>query len=147
MPPPVHALRALDLPYAVCGDPAPTHATMTRAHVTCRQCQRRLMRGASAATTQSEASWQRSVIEMARTAGWMVYHTRDARRSPAGFMDLVMAHETPGHPLLCVELKTETGVVSNAQEAWLKAIGGSTGIVTAVWRPSMLESVIEFLRG
>jgi uncharacterized membrane protein len=33
----------------------------------------------------SEAAWQAAVVRMATAAGFMCYHTWDARRSPSGW--------------------------------------------------------------
>jgi hypothetical protein len=147
MPPEVHALRSLDLPYAVCGVTNSTQAALHLEFVTCPRCRRRLeRRQRTPYSHQLEASWQSDVIAAARTAGFLAYHTHDPRRSPEGFPDLILAHELPGRPLYGIELKTEDGQTTDAQEAWLAAIGGSVGIVTAVWRPSMLEEIIAHLR-
>jgi len=148
MPPEVHALHSLDLPYAVCGVTNPTHATLHLGHVTCPRCRRRFARRPRTSSShQREAPWQREVLAAARTAGFLAYHTHDPRRSPEGFPDLILAHALPGRPLYGIELKTEDGATTDAQEAWLAAIGGSVGIVTAVWRPSMLTEVLAHLRG
>jgi VRR-NUC domain len=102
----------------------------------------------------SEAVFQAAVIELAKASGWMVYFTKDSRRSPSGFPDLVLApdpSQAGAHPqerpLYAVELKTDTGQLSQAQEAWLTALQGSTGVVSAVWRPSQWTEIVEQLRG
>lgn len=104
-------------------------------------------RGQRQPAPMSEAVWQRTVIRLAQQHGWsFIYHTFDSRRSPSGFMDLVCVHRDPGHPLLCVELKTDTGQVTLAQQAWLEALGQCSGVVAEVWKPSMLQEVVEKLR-
>ena len=64
------------------------------------------------------------------------YHTRDSRRSPSGFPDLVCVG--PGF-VIYRELKTARGRVSAAQRRWLDALR-DTGASAGVWRPSDLLS-------
>jgi hypothetical protein len=96
----------------------------------------------------SEAVLQRAVLRVAKEAGWtFAYHTYRSTHSMGGFPDLILCHREPGlHPMLAVELKTDTGQVSLAQEAWLKALAGSTGVVAATWRPAMWEEIVTCLR-
>ena len=42
------------------------------------------------AQSMSEAQFQSHVVALAHRLGWLVYHTRDSRRSEPGFPDLVM---------------------------------------------------------
>ena len=63
------------------------------------------------------------------------YHTRDSRRSPEGFPDLVAVCRG----VMFRELKSEKGKLTKAQQEWLDALtnaGGDAG----VWRPSALLS-------
>lgn len=93
----------------------------------------------------SEAVFQAAVIELAKASGWMVWHAYSAKKSAAGYPDLTLARA--GCPLICAELKTDTGQLTKAQQAWLAALAGSTGVVSAVWRPSMWEEICRELRG
>lgn len=93
-----------------------------------------------------EKAWQQAVVRVAKQAGFLCYHTYDSRRSPSGFPDLVLCHPAPGHPLYTIELKTDTGSVSQAQQAWLDALGQCTEVVTGIWRPAMAEQVVTLLR-
>jgi hypothetical protein len=96
----------------------------------------------------SEKAFQHAVMRVAREAGYtFAYHTYRSTKSMGGFPDLVLAHREPGHPLYVCELKTDTGQLSQAQEAWLKALAGSTGVVSAVWRPAQWQEIVEQLRG
>ena len=89
--------------------------------------------------------FQPAVVELAKAQGWMVYHTHDSRKSESGFPDLVMVRNGR---LLFVELKSAKGVTTEAQHAWLLALGevvesegdsgygsGGTGIGVHLWRP------------
>ncbi len=61
-----------------------------------------------------EKDWQTQVVQLAKTLGYLVYHTHDSRRSEAGFFDLVIV--TWDTRLLFRELKTTKGKLSKAQE-------------------------------
>jgi len=100
----------------------------------------------------SERAFMQAVLRLAKDAGWtFAYHTHNSRRSPVGFPDLILAHRNALHergwPIWAVELKTDTGEVTPAQQAWLDALAGSRNVVSAVWRPSMWEEIVEQLRG
>jgi hypothetical protein len=92
----------------------------------------------------TEKAWQSIVVRLAKQNNWLSYHTFDSRRSPSGFVDCVIAKA--GSPLLCVELKTDAGQVTPAQQAWLTALAGCTGVVAEIWRPSMVEEICQKLR-
>lgn len=72
-----------------------------------------------------------------RVNGWMLYHTFDSRRSVAGFPDLVAIR---GTRLLVLELKTETGKVTDAQREWLEAFA-ATGAECYVVRPRNVDEL------
>lgn len=94
----------------------------------------------------SERAFQQAVLRMAREAGYtFAYHTYRSTKSMGGFPDLILCHREPGHECYAVELKTDTGVVSQAQTAWLQALAGSTGLVTGVWRPADLPQIRKWL--
>lgn len=97
----------------------------------------------------SEASFQRSVMELAQIGGWKLAHHHDSRRqirpgvhvgdrSAAGFPDLVLCR---GVRVIFAELKAEKGRLSPAQKEWLAALrvveGDAAGrVLVRVWRPS-----------
>jgi DNA segregation ATPase FtsK/SpoIIIE-like protein len=89
------------------------------------------------AALMSEDELQTNIIDMARVFGWRVAHFRAAKtdkgwRTPVqgnkGFPDLVLSRVGV---VLLVELKSETGKLSEDQELWAKAIGESYRL----WRP------------
>jgi VRR-NUC domain len=96
----------------------------------------------------SEKALQAAVLRVAKKAGYtFAYHTYRSTRSPSGFPDLILCHRDPGHVCYAVECKTDSGQVTPAQEAWLAALAGSTGVVSAVWRPSQWTAIVEQLSG
>jgi hypothetical protein len=95
----------------------------------------------------TEKSWQQAVTRLLHQHGYhLVYHTYDSRRSPSGFPDVCALHEQPGHPLLALELKTDTGQITPAQAAWLAAMETSSGIRVGVYRPRDVERLVEMLQ-
>lgn len=101
-----------------------------------------------AAVDGSEADFQALVIDLAQTCGWRVWHTRDMTKCPIsmiGAPDLLLLNGERG---MCLfrELKTATGKLSPAQEAWgrdLKAAGCDWG----VWRPEHWPQIRRILMG
>lgn len=100
---------------------------------------------------ETEAGFQRAVIELARLYGWRVAHFRPAQtgkgwRTPvqadgAGFPDLLMCR---GGRIIAAELKAERGRVSAEQIDWLAALEAA-GCETFVFRPRDWERVVELL--
>ena len=98
-----------------------------------------------------EADWQRQVIDLAHTFRWRVAHFRPAKTSHgwvtpvaadgAGFPDLLLTRDR----ILAVELKSETGKLSEDQAVWLDAFR-LAGVETFVWRPSDAAEVLAVLR-
>lgn len=102
----------------------------------------------------TEAEFQAMVIDLAHACGWLVAHFAPARvirrgvekyETPVrgdgrGFPDLVLARLTDGVPrVLLVELKTDTGRLSEHQKRWLRESGAS------VWRPGDWEEIRRVL--
>lgn len=89
----------------------------------------------------TERDWQDQVVDLARMLGWdHAYHTFDSRRSAFGFPDLVLARDR----ILFLELKTETGNLSDAQRGWLTALLEAGG-EAYVARPRDLDLVAYVL--
>ena len=89
------------------------------------------------------------VIECATRGGWLIHHDLPSQRARgawtthtqghSGFPDLVLVHPgDPGNGLmgqcLFVELKSERGKVTAAQDAWLSALQFA-GLNVFLWRP------------
>ena len=78
-----------------------------------------------------ESTFQAQIIALAKKLGWFVYWTHDSRGSPEGFPDLVLVKDA----VLFVELKTDTGRLSEAQRLWQSRLK-KAGCYHDVWRPS-----------
>lgn len=89
-----------------------------------------------------EPAWQADVIAWAKRAGWLVYHTHDSRRSPAGFPDLVLVREQ----VVYAELKTMRGELRTAQRVWIARLRAA-GAEVHVWRPNQWAEVKARLSG
>jgi hypothetical protein len=84
--------------------------------------------------SQPEEAFQSQVLRLAALRGYLAYHTRDSRRSTAGFPDLVLCRPPR---LLLVECKSGTGRLSGPQALWLATLQAVPGVETYVWDPSM----------
>jgi hypothetical protein len=98
---------------------------------------------ASLAASISEKDFQQQVIELASLTGWLHYHTYDARRSPSGFPDLVLAH--PDGLLVVAELKAMRGRETPEQARWLDAMNGAE-LHSYLWRPDDWGCIEQLLR-
>lgn len=104
----------------------------------------RRSRSVRAATEGTEADFQRRITDYAQLRGWMFAHIPDSRRAAAGtpgFPDLVLVREDV---VLFVEVKTERGKLSAAQNAWQGALLDA-GQPVFVWYPSKWEMIQEVL--
>ncbi len=103
------------------------------------------MTGAKAGTLPAitERQWQRQVVDLAKTLGWACYHTTFSKWSESGWPDLAMARPPR---LLLVELKSEKGKVTPAQQRWLELLEACSGVEVHLWRPSDLERIVGILR-
>lgn len=115
----------------------------------CPQCERLAQRagvlvpGTPPALT--EKVFQAAVVRIAREAGYMIYHTFDSRKSPCGYPDVTLVHPTRQEmPVFLCELKTATGQVTPAQQAWVDALDSRTTVAT-VWRPDALGMIRRWL--
>jgi hypothetical protein len=91
----------------------------------------------------SERAFMQAVRKEALAAGWLFYHTFDARKSAPGFFDCVLAK--PGHPLVLSELKTATGIVTLEQQRWYDTVRQATGVECYLWRPENMAEIVEIL--
>jgi hypothetical protein len=88
-------------------------------------------------TLISEKELLESVVEYAKTQGWLVYHVFDtfhhAKLLSRGFPDLVLVRDGK---LIFAELKAQKGPVTPDQKKWLLELMEVIGVVTYLWRPS-----------
>lgn len=89
----------------------------------------------------TEAELFEAIRDAAKVGKWALYHTRDSRRSQAGFPDLVLVR---GERVIFAELKTETGRLTIDQRDWIDALEAA-GQDVRIWRPADLESVLREL--
>lgn len=90
----------------------------------------------------SEKDFQAAVEYEARRAGWLAYHTRDSRKSAAGFPDLVLVRLSR---VLWRELKIRDEQPTAAQKTWIEALE-LAGQDVAVWRPEQWPEIVEALK-
>lgn len=126
---------------------------------------RRTSKGAGTLTVaqykalESEASFQKRVIEYAEKHGWQVVHVTPARWVPGhglvpdaeqrGFPDLMFLRPVDGvrrpYGLIFAELKTERGRIRQGQPEWQRALQDA-GIPCFLWRPSSWGEIETVLR-
>lgn len=92
----------------------------------------------------TEASFQKTVIDMARVLGWSCFHPRYSIGSDAGYPDLTMVH--PTHGALWLELKTRRGRISDAQRAWIDRLTAAGQRAYIVY-PDQFDVIEALLRG
>jgi hypothetical protein len=91
----------------------------------------------------SEKLFLQQVRDLARLLGWLQFHVHDARRSPAGFPDLVLV-KSPS--VLFIELKSSSGRLRPAQRVWLSALEQCPGVEAHVWRPRDWPEIVSRLQ-
>ena len=91
---------------------------------------------------ESEADWERVVVDLAAFRGWRRYHPFLSVRSAHGFPD-----ETLVRPprVVFAELKSERGRLTVAQREWLGLLADCPGVEVYVWRPSDWPDVQRIL--
>lgn len=109
------------------------------------------MRSPSPLADPLESVFQKDVIELAHTLGWLCAHFRPALtkhgwRTPvsadgAGFPDLILVRDR----VIAAELKREKGKPSDDQQSWLEAFRAA-GVEAYLWRPSDVDEIFEILR-
>ncbi len=92
---------------------------------------------------QAEADFQKQVIELAESLGWHVRHNADSRRTQAGEPDLELLR---GATMLRLELKTEKGIVTPAQAAYIARLRLVRFVEADVVRPHHLDQLADTLR-
>jgi hypothetical protein len=92
----------------------------------------------------TEADFQRTVIDALKAYGWRFFHDSVAWRSDPGYPDLTCVNTLQRGRTLWVELKTERGKLSAAQESWrddLLAAGHEWRLV----RPSDFDAFLAWI--
>ena len=89
----------------------------------------------------TEAQFQRQIVEYATLRGWRLYHTYDSRRSAYGWPDLFLCR---AERAVAIEVKSERGKVTAAQEEWLLALQYA-GIQALVVKPSGWDTILRLL--
>ena len=88
----------------------------------------------------TEKQLQQAVLDLARRMGWRCYHTFDSRRSEPGFPDIIAIR---GERLVAIELKSDTGKLTDAQVEWLTAFNEVWTVDAIVIRPAPTLDQVE----
>lgn len=92
----------------------------------------------------SEREFMAQIIKLARLLEWRVSHPWLSIKSAAGVPDLLLVKPPR---VIFFEVKTERGILTNAQVAWLRDLGACPGVEVYTARPSMWETVVRILEG
>ena len=96
---------------------------------------------------ESEAHFQKRIIELAEVMGWRWFHAYDMTRNEPGFPDLVLLHPE-WHRVAIWELKSEIGKATRDQEVWIYALQRVHGQIDANFlRPSDWDRIEPYLLG
>ncbi len=82
----------------------------------------------------TEKDLQKSVLELCRWLGLLVFHDNDSRRNEAGLPDLIIVGQ---HGVLFRELKSTKGRLRPEQATWLSRLK-QAGEDADIWRPADL---------
>jgi hypothetical protein len=88
----------------------------------------------------TEKDFMAQVVRLARITGHKVYHTHDSRHSAAGFPDLVIVRHHMPRPLF-VELKSNTGQLTEDQWGWRLVLENVPGADYRLWRPTDWDEI------
>ncbi len=103
--------------------------------------------------TVSEKAWTQQVLEVARKTGWLAHHSltslmrsgkwATALQGAPGLPDLVLVRAPR---VLFIELKTQTGQLSEFQQRWLTELKACSGVESYVLRPGDGPRLVELLQ-
>ena len=100
----------------------------------------------------TEAEFSRQVEELLSLTGWRWCHFRPAMKKDGGWVTAISGDPgmvdiiaVRGSELIWVELKSERGKLSPAQQDWIKALVDA-GQRVYLWRPSDWETVVRVTR-
>ena len=97
----------------------------------------------------TERDFQEWFRQLAKTLGWLLYHTFRSQFSASGFPDNVLVRLEPEPRLIFCELKTDDLSVSQPsvdQWMWLYILQHIPGIECYLFRPSDRDFIEELLR-
>lgn len=89
----------------------------------------------------SEDEFQEELLKKAKLLGWSHYHTRDSRKSVAGFPDLTLWRDR----VIFAELKDEDGRPSAAQLTVMEGLKAA-GAEVYLWKPHQWSEIMEILK-
>lgn len=102
---------------------------------------------------ETERSFQRKLLQLAKLLGWRSAHFRPARTAQGwrtavegdgkGFPDTVLVR---GSRLVFAELKRQDARTTPEQDAWLEALSRCLGVEVHIWRPSDWPEIERVLR-
>ena len=92
--------------------------------------------------SMTEEDFQAQIVKLAETHGWHVWHDHDSRRNSEGLPDLLLLR---GQMMLWFECKTERGVTSDGQSAFIRRLNLVKEVHADVVRPRHMDQIIDVL--
>lgn len=103
---------------------------------------------AAAEPAETEKGFMGRVVRLAKTHGWLCYHTHRSDKSAPGFPDVVLckpASLSAEGRLVFAELKSRTGKLTVEQAQWLDVLRHTGRCEVYVWRPTDWEELVAIL--
>ena len=91
------------------------------------------------APKMTHKAFQAQVESLARSMGWLCYHTFLSKHSPAGFPDEVLVRPPR---LIFAELKIPPDKPTIAQQVWLETLAKLDCAEIFVWTPDEWEQIV-----
>lgn len=101
------------------------------------------MRPGIAPADMTEKVWQQQVVALFKQLGWRGYHTLRSKGSQPGYPDLTLAHPDQRR-IVFLELKTETGKLTDRQADWISTLRRA-GAEVYVVRPRHMQALASIL--
>jgi hypothetical protein len=92
--------------------------------------------------SETEKHFQGRVLKLAHAPRWRTYHTWNSMHSTGGYPDLTLVRRGR---LIFAELKSESGKVSDKQQAWIDDLRAA-GAECHIWRPSDMDEIEKVLK-
>jgi VRR-NUC domain len=92
-----------------------------------------------------EREYRDQIVRLARVFGWATHFTWNSMHSPAGFPDLLLLKD---RRLIVAELKSSSGKLTRAQNAWLDHFEHLVCAEVYIWRDGIntLDEIAGILR-
>ena len=108
-----------------------------------------MSKGISKTAFVTEKAFESQVKDLAKLFGWKYYHPFLSKWSERGYPDitLVKENEDGTASLLFLELKSERGKVTEAQQQWINILSKVPNVGAYIFYPHAWDRIVLILRG